>query len=149
MLVRRSAWSLALAAFVLNFYFYPRLLPYQSSSALAARMEEQGLDPANLACYKRHGHALDFYTGVRAPRPETPEAVQSLANAQAELYLYTTLEGKTELDEAGLRYDTVLAFHHFQVALLNAQFLNPSTRKAALTPVFLLKIKPADFDQNL
>jgi 4-amino-4-deoxy-L-arabinose transferase-like glycosyltransferase len=148
-LVRRSAWSLALAAFVLNFYFYPRLLPYQSSSTLAARMKEQGLDPALLACYKRHGHALDFYTGVRVPRPETPEAVQHLADAQRELLLYTTLEGKKELDAAGLRYDTVLAFQHFQVALLNAQFLNPSTRPAALTPVFLLKIRQADFDQNL
>lgn len=148
-LVRRSAWSLALAAFVLNFYFYPRLLPYQSSSTLAARMQEQGLDPARLACYKRHGHALDFYTGVRAPRPETPEAVQRLADTQGEWYIYTTLEGKKELDEAGIRYDTVLAFQHFQVALLNAQFLNPNTRAAALTPVFLLQIKPAAPDQNL
>ena len=139
-LVRRSAQSIALAAFVLNFYFYPRLLPYQSTSTLAYWVKEQGIKPQQLACYKRHGHALDFYARTITPVPGSVEEIDTLAKAKGVLYLYTTREGKDDLDEAGIRYDTALAFRHFQPALLNGHFLNPATRDDATTPVFVLKI---------
>lgn len=140
-LVQRSGVAFLAAAFVLNFHFYPSLLPYQSTAAAPryARANQIPLD--KLAFYHRHGHALDFYAQRILPKMETPEQVRETARREGPYWLYTNAEGRAKLDSAGVRYRVVARFGHFQVALLNAAFLNPATRPDSLEPVFLLFVE--------
>ena len=57
-----------------------------------------------------------------------------------EIWIYTNQKGKSELDEAGIPYESVYEMGHFQAALLNARFLNPATRAESLEPVWLLRV---------
>jgi 4-amino-4-deoxy-L-arabinose transferase-like glycosyltransferase len=139
-LVQMGVLASLVAAFVLNFHFYPQLLPYQSSSAIGKHLREQGIPPEQLAFFRRHGHALDFYAQGISRRMDDPAAVSAFAEEAGVCWLYTNKIGKAELDSVGLAYETALAMGHFQVALLKPAFLNPATRAGTLEPVYLLKI---------
>ena len=127
-------------AFVLNFHFYPNLLPYQSTAAVPRFAREHQIPADQLAFYNRHGHALDFYAGQILPEMETPEQVRQTARSSGAFWLYTDSTGLARLDSAGIRMEETARFAHFQVALLKPAFLNPATRPQSLDPVFLLKI---------
>jgi len=139
-LVQRGVLAVVGVMFVLNFHFYPHLLPYQSTSAVAQFAQKNGIPAERMAHYGRHGHALDFYSGRILPDAKNPEFAQAVADSLGELWLYTTVPGRADLDEAGVAYTVVKEFWHYQVALLSAGFLNPATREARLEPVFLLKL---------
>lgn len=138
--VQQGVLAFLAAAFVLNFHFYPHLLPFQSTSAVPRYAKAQGIPLQRLACYNRHGHALDFYSGGILPQLDTPAEVAERARREDAFWLYTNAEGRARLDSADVRYQPAAAFGHFQVALLNGAFLNPATRPEALEQVYLLKI---------
>lgn len=139
-LVQRGVLATIGAMFVLNFHFYPYLLPYQSTSAVAQFAQKNGIPPEKMAHYGRHGHALDFYSGHLLPDMTGPAVAQATADQWGELWLYTTAPGRADLDKAGVTYSVVKEFRHYQVALLSATFLNPATRDTRLEPIFLLKL---------
>lgn len=139
-LVQRGVLAAVGAMFVLNFHFYPHLLPYQSTSAVAQFARKTGIPAEKMAHYGRHGHALDFYSGRLLPDMANPAVAQTTADGLGELWLYTTLAGRADLDRDGVQYALVKEFQHYQVALLSAEFLNPATRDKKLEPIFLLKI---------
>lgn len=141
LLVQRSALAFLGVAFLLNFHFYPELLPYQSTTAVPRFARAHGIPLERLAFFNRHGHALDFYAGRILPEMKTPGQVRQRAQASGPFWLYTNAEGRARLDSAGLRYVQTAAFPHFQVALLKPAFLNPATRLASLEPVYLLEIR--------
>lgn len=141
-LVRQSALVTVAAFFMLNFYFYPRLLPYQSSSTASMYARQHSIPLKKAAFYHRHGHALDFYAGRILPQMDTPKQVYETAQKQGELWLFTNAEGKSKLDTAGVVYEQYTSFYHFQPAFLKAAFLSPTTRPATLEPAYWLKILP-------
>ena len=141
-LVQRTVLAFLGAAFVLNFHFYPHLLPYQSTSAAAQWAKRNGIPADHLAFYNRHGHALDFYSGQILPQLDATDQVQQWANAQGGIWLYTDQFGCDKLADDGVRYSKAARFFHFQVALLKVDFLNPDTRLNTLQPVYILKILP-------
>ena len=139
-LVQRSALAFLGAAFVLNFHFYPGLLPHQSTAAVPRFAKAHQIPLDTLAFYNRHGHALDFYAQRILPKMETPDQVRETAQRTGAFWLYTNEKGRARLDSAGVSYRTSATFGHFQVALLNTTFLNPATRAQSLEPVYLLLI---------
>lgn len=139
-LVQRGVLAAIGAMFVLNFHFYPHLLPYQSTSAAAQFAQKSGIQAEKMAHYGRHGHALDFYSHHILPDMTSPLMAQATADSLGELWLYTTVTGRADLDAAGVPYSLVKEFRHYQVALLSAEFLNPATRDKRLEPIFLLKL---------
>ena len=141
-LVQRSVLALLGAAFVLNFHFYPQLLPFQSTSATAHWAKQNGIPANRLAFFNRHGHALDFYSGQILPEMLTAEQIQHWTAANGALWIYTDQFGRDHLARAGLHYTEAVTFSHFQVALLSIAFLDPATRPLTLQPVYLLKILP-------
>ncbi len=141
-LVQRSVLALLGAAFVLNFHFYPQLLPFQSTSTAAHWVQQNGIPADRLAFFNRHGHALDFYSGHILPEMMSAEQIQSWTAANGALWVYTDQFGRDHLARAGLRYTEAASFPHFQVALLRIAFLNPATRPQTLNPVYILKILP-------
>ena len=140
-LTRRSVLAFLGAAFVLNFHFYPSLLPYQSTAAVPRYVKTHQIPLNKLAFYNRHGHALDFYAQRILPKMETPGQVGETAQRNGPFWLYTNEKGRAKLDSAGVSYRTTATFGHFQVALLNTTFLNPATRPQSLESVYLLLIE--------
>ncbi len=141
-LVQRSVLAIIGAAFILNFHFYPNLLPFQSTSTAAHWARQNDLPMSHLAAYHRHGHALDFYSGQILPFLDTPEEVEQRVSTSGPLWVYTDQYGYEELQCAGFHDELTASFAHFQVALLRVEFLNPATRPQALEPVYLVKILP-------
>jgi len=141
-LVQRSVWLSVTVALVLNFYFYPKLLPFQSTSAMMQRAKQAGIPAENITFFRRHGHALDFYNGHLLEDLKSPDSIRQAAFDPGGLWVYTNKEGKAELDTARISYTVADSLQHFQVALLKPKFLNPATRPQTLEAVFLLKILP-------
>lgn len=141
-LVQSGVLAFLGAAFVVNFHFYPNLLPYQSTAAVPRFAREHGIPAEKMGFFNRHGHALDFYAGHILKQIDTPEQARRAAAESGDFWLYTDSTARARLDSASVRYAPVAAFGHFQVALLKPEFLSPSKRDKTLTPVYLLKIDP-------
>jgi 4-amino-4-deoxy-L-arabinose transferase-like glycosyltransferase len=139
--VQRGVLAALLATFVLNFHFYPTLLPYQSTSHLMKQARAMDIPPTRMAFFIRHGHALDFYNGALMKQLDTPEQVRGTAREWGDFWLYTDEQGRKILDENGITYTVTAQTRHFQVALLKPAFLNPKTREQTLEEAFLLNIK--------
>jgi 4-amino-4-deoxy-L-arabinose transferase-like glycosyltransferase len=139
-LVQRSVLAAVGTAFVLNFHFYPNLLPYQSTAVVPRFARTAHIASNRLASYNREGDAMDFYAGQVVPVIPTAAAVRQRAVASGDYWLYTDVPGRARLDSAGVAYTETGAFQHFEVALLTGTFLNASTRSKALQPVYLLRI---------
>jgi 4-amino-4-deoxy-L-arabinose transferase-like glycosyltransferase len=142
--VQRGVAVAALVAFVLNFHFYPHLLPFQSTAEAGRFLQKNNVPPTEVAFLNHHGHALDFCLGGISRRAEDADDVQKMAARGGGLWLYTDLEGKNALDSARVRCAVEAEFRHFQVALLKPTFLDPATRAATLESRFLLKISPSE-----
>lgn len=138
--VQRGVLVAMLTGFTLNYHFYPHLLPYQSTSTIGRYLHEQGIPKNKIAFFKRHGHAIDFYSQTISQRMDSAEQVRQTARSLGEVWVYTNGNGKQELDTAGVRYEKVYEMGHFQAALLHARFLNPGTRTQSLEPVWLLRV---------
>ena len=139
-LVQRGVLAVVGGMLVLNFHFYPNLLPYQSTSAVAQYAQKNGIPAEKMAFYWRHGHALDFYSRRILPEIQSLEHLRSTADSLHGCWIYTSKEALAKLDTFGIPYTIERPFNHFQVALLSPQFLNSFTRDRTLSPVFLAKI---------
>lgn len=137
--IKHGLLTVLLCGIVLNFHFYPRLLPYQSTATAARWAIQRGIPTEQLAFFNRHGHTYDFYSSTITRGFSTAEAVKQ-ASEKSEFWLYTNAEGKKKIDNAGVNYSETAEFQHFQAALLNLKFINPATRMDAVKPVFMLKI---------
>jgi len=141
-LVQSGVLAFLGAAFVVNYHFYPNLLPYQSTAMVPRFAHENGIPVERIGFFNRHGHALDFYSGHILKQIDSPEQARQTAVESGDFWLYTDSLGLARLDSANVRYSPVATFEHFQVALLKPEFLSPSKRDKTLTPVYLLKIGP-------
>jgi len=141
-LVQRGVIVAILAGVTLNFHFYPRLLPYQSTSNIGHFIQQTGIPKEKVAFFRRHGHALDFYSQTITRRMESAWQIQETARREGAIWVYTNQKGKSELDLMQVPYEMVYEMGHFQTALLKGRFLNPVTRQQSLEPVWLLKISP-------
>jgi 4-amino-4-deoxy-L-arabinose transferase-like glycosyltransferase len=139
-LVQRGLMVAILAGFTLNFHFYPHLLPYQSTSKIGQFIHDSGIPKEKVAFFRRHGHALDFYSQFITRRMDSVEEIRETARQKGIIWVYTNQKGKSELDAAHVPYEPVYEMGHFQAALLNGRFLNPVTRQQSLEPVWLLQI---------
>jgi 4-amino-4-deoxy-L-arabinose transferase-like glycosyltransferase len=117
--------------FVFSLHFYPELLKYQSTSQAGKMIEAQ--NPRDVFWYRKHGHALDFYSGRIIPEL-SPSDRQALAPGS---WVFTTGEGLKELDVRGI----VNIFDDYPVTLLNKKFLNPATRESVLEKKYLVELK--------
>ena len=140
LLVQRSVLAAVATLFVVNFHFYPSLLPFQSTIAVPRFAAATGIPTAKLATFNRRGPAMDFYARRLVPELFTPGDVRDAATRNGPYWIYTDAGGRARLDSAGVRYTETAAFAHYDVALLTGQFLNHATRGATLQPIYLLKI---------
>jgi len=140
--VQRGVWAALIFGFVLNFHFYPNLLPYQSTPQAARFARSQGIPPEKMYFFNSSSHAMEFYNRDIIENLGSPEKVKLAAQAQGGIWVFTTQDGKKALEKAALKFEETGQFRHFQVALLKPAFLNPATREETLGTYFLLKILP-------
>ena len=142
LLVQRSVLAAVATLFVVNFHFYPILLPFQSTIAVPRYAHQAGIPAVKLVSFNRRGPAMDFYAGVVVPEMVTASEVREAATRNGPLWVYTDSAGRRRLDSAAVPYVETAAFRHFEVAQLTLQFLNHATRAATLRPIYLLKVPP-------
>ncbi|MFN0216232.1 MAG: hypothetical protein ACKVT2_18385 [Saprospiraceae bacterium] len=138
--VQRGVWVALIFGFVLNFHFYPHLLPYQSTPQAARFAHSKGIPPEKMFFFQSSSHAMEFYNGDIMENLESLEKVKTVAEEQEGIWVFTSQAGKDTLEKAGLQIEETGRFQHFQVALLKPTFLNPATREESLGRNFLLKI---------
>lgn len=135
-----GALALLAAAWVLNVHFYPNLLLFQQTAMVPRWAAEQGIPSEKLASGRKHSHAFDFYARRICPRLGTADQIREHARENSTYYLYADDAVRGELNAAGVTYEETARFGHFQVALLKPAFLDPKTREASLSTVYLLKV---------
>lgn len=137
-LVKRGLLISLLTGFVLNFHFYPSLLPYQPSHAIAQTARSLGIAPEQLAFFHRQSHALDFYNGrYLSDFEHLPES-----SDRHRMWLVTDKAGKTEITADSIPIQTERAFASFPVSQLKAAFLDPDKRPGVLDSLYLMRIIP-------
>jgi 4-amino-4-deoxy-L-arabinose transferase-like glycosyltransferase len=142
--VASGVWAACLLGFVLNFHFYPRLLPYQCARRAVAAARAEGIPPDALYFFRAHSHAVDFYNGRIVPYIDDSLELLSQVNASGRLAgVFTSPEGYRALKQAGALVERAIALEHFHVAMLNARFLHPPTRRQALQTFYLITLAPA------
>ncbi|MDX1912771.1 MAG: glycosyltransferase family 39 protein [Saprospiraceae bacterium] len=139
-LVQRGVAVALIFGVVLNFHFYPCLLPYQSTTQVAAFARSKNIPPEKMYFFRRGGHALDFYNSDILESIGAPEEAAQKARERGEIWIFTTTEGKMELENAGLQLQMEGRFPDFHVSLLKPKFLNPDTRSEVLREMYLLKL---------
>lgn len=140
-LVQRGVWASIVIGLVVNFYFYPNLLPYQSSKPEAKFARENNIPASKMAYFRRSSHALDFYNRDILEGFSDPGLVQEQADTNGEFWLRADEAGKGELELSGVNFEVLRRFQHFKVAQLRAPFLDPAQRESSLDTIYLLKIR--------
>jgi len=128
--------------FVLNFHFYPQLLPYQCMHQVARFVRDKGIPPEKMYFFDSSSHAMDYYNGAIMENLHSPKKTAALARELDGIWIFTTQKGKEALENEGVVIGEVTPFKHFQVALLKPKFLNPATRAESLGTYLLLQILP-------
>ncbi|MBL7828319.1 MAG: glycosyltransferase family 39 protein [Saprospiraceae bacterium] len=139
-LIQRGVGISLIIGFILNFHFYPNLLPYQSAKTFAHYARAQGIAPEKLAYFHRGSHALDFYNGRYLEQFEEWQHISARIQTSGPFWIHADEAGKGELEMNKIPFTIEKRFDHFQVALLRPAFLNPATRVSALDTIYLLKV---------
>lgn len=143
-LVQRGVWAALIFGFVLNFHFYPHLLPFQGPPQAARVAKAQGIPADKMYFFEAGSHAMDFYNGRIMENLQSPREAVETAQNRGDIWIFTTEGGKKTLESEGVSMEETIPFKHFQVALLKAKFLNPATRAESLGPYYLVHIKATE-----
>lgn len=116
----------------LNGLFYPDVLGYQSGSSAAFYANEH-LRGGAVCMYKDNSYAFNFYLDAPVLRSDTL--------LQPPVLLYTTREAMDSLVIRGRNCEVLKSFPRFPVTKLDGEFVNFSTRKAAVGERLLVLVK--------
>lgn len=116
----------------LNGLFYPDVLGYQSGSSAAFYANEH-LKGGAVCMYKENSYAFNFYLDAPVLRSDTLMPPPVL--------LYTTREAMDSLVIRGKDCEVLKSFPRFPVTKLDGEFVNFSTRKAAVGERLLVLVK--------
>lgn len=124
------------SGFVMNTYFYPRLLTYQANARVGQWAEQQGLGEGRFFGMQVSGTAMDFYAGY--PVPWLSDAREAASVIEPGVSIYTDSLRRTELIRAGLVPEREVVLFNFPSQRLSLLFLNPNTREYQLERRYLL-----------
>lgn len=133
-------WRLGGSALILNLvmnaWFYPALLEYQSSSRAMQWLRAEGVPPASVYRYQTDAAALHFYN--RQPVQELDTG--SLPTNGGPVYVYTHDAGKAALEANIQTAEIAASFTDFPVTRLQWPFLDPATRDKKTKKYYLIRI---------
>ncbi|MCB9231318.1 MAG: glycosyltransferase family 39 protein [Bacteroidia bacterium] len=131
----------AIATFnlVLNLYFYPQLLNYQSIIPAIRKVEELGFQKDRFYAYHVGGYSWEFYGGTVYHNLPDWWAVQKIMPLFDFMCLAND-EGKAELDFNHVPYEIIETYDHHPAQRISGKFLNPNTRAKVVKKTYLLKV---------
>ena len=129
---------------LLSGHLYPVLLSYQSNTTAGKFATQNSMPSEQFVSYRIGGHALDYYSQRAVPWLSEPASVKQRI-AHGHTWVFTNLEGKSELESAQLLADSVIVYKDFRVTMLRLSFFIPSEREETLNEKFLLGFNQRTF----
>ncbi len=136
----RWFWRLSGSALILNLvmnaWFYPALLKYQSSSRAMQWLRAEGIPSTSVYRFQTDATALHFYN--RLPVHELDPG--SLPTSGGPIYVYTHDAGREALAAHLQTTEVAARFADFPVTRLQWPFLDPGTRDKKTKNYYLIRI---------
>ncbi len=121
----------------LNWFFYPDLLKYQSSSQAAIYANKKLPDVRGIHA-GIYAPVFEFY--ISDPQFEADTAARANPNLFRPGVWYVNNEELNEIKEKGMNYESIKGFDDFHVTTLSAKFINKKTRSSQLKKTFLIRV---------
>ena len=131
-----SLIAVVMCAFVLNVFVYPFLLRFQANAMAGHWVHDRTIPTERFFGFRAGGAALDFYSWREVPWLGQPEQIKEVMGPG--LVVYTDVEGKAMLENAGLGADSVITYEQYPVQSLDLRFFDPMERISLLDRRFLL-----------
>ena len=123
--------------FLLSKHFYPTLLSYQCNVVAGRFISENNIPNEQFVCYKAGGHSLDFYSRRIVPWIQSPLVISDKLK-EGEVWVFTSEEGKHNIENENLFADSVITYSDYKVTSLTLPFLIPSAREKVVRKKYLL-----------
>ena len=121
---------------MMNGYFYPQLLKFQSTSQSIEFIQDQNIAIKDITFIDLPKFGLRYFCRGAYNSLQTNQLDQlSTPYVICSEKVYNSI---TASDQA---YEEIKKFKNFRVSKLTGKFLNPNTREAAINFAYLLKIK--------
>lgn len=139
MLLYRSAIAIMIVNLYLNWFFYPDLMRYQSTSEVAFYMNEHhpGKAVMNMDIYP---NAMEFYLDGQYVKKDAA-AVQKDAAAFVPGFWFVSADERAMLDRLGYRYTVVKEWENYPVTRLTLKFVNKKTREKEMRRQYLIEVR--------
>jgi len=139
----RTVWlsfaAMVFGYFLLNFNFYPKLLPHQSGHGLAKKIKAEKIDQKKI--YYLDGgektYSMEFSLNTLVP----VVSLDSIKKLSPPVYLFAGKNDVDTLQKHNILFDTLIHVNHYNVSTIRYKFLNPTTRSQTFSPHYILKIK--------
>jgi len=125
---------------ILNLFFYPQLLQFQSGKPAANFLERTHANPESVFMMNVIPNSILFYGKHKFPTIHVNQ-VDSLVKRYHKIWIYTNENGLESLDLDGQKIAFRQPFVHFPVTMLNMKFLNPATRAEVIKYRYLVRIE--------
>lgn len=131
--------AIVAANLLINAGIYPLMNQYQSTSYAGRYFADNTQQTDDVLLYGVHAHAIEFYAGRLLNYRALDSDIGNLIRPG--MLIYTTEDGKKNLDELGMQYTSLKTFEHYNVTLMHIGFLNPATRPQYLDERYILRIE--------
>ena len=125
---------------MMNAWFYPQLLKYQSSGMAMKYAAQNGWNKEQVRRWNTNASALHFYLGGPIEALDTIQDISRLP-----LLVYTDEDGKLQLEKQ-FEAELIQTFDDFAVTRLNPVFLRESSRSQATKPYYLIKLNSNSYE---
>jgi len=127
--------------FILNFHFYPTLFTYQSGATAARFLNEQKVEKKDVVYFNMYSYAFDFYFRHNVDWVNSWENIKERVNEKKELWVFADEEGYKQISDKEVKILFTKKIENMRVANLTGTFLNPATRKDALSYTYVVKLE--------
>jgi 4-amino-4-deoxy-L-arabinose transferase-like glycosyltransferase len=145
-LVATGVVTTLLLATYLSFYFYPKLLTYQSGLK-AARHLNRHHPGMKAVMYNCSSYAFEFYGNTPAYRIADTAGLRKFMASSGGCAIYARQEDMELLKRTGFLIQDTVQFSNFHITALNGDFLNPGTRDNVLERFTLGICAPGSVDR--
>lgn len=131
-----SASAIIIANVFMTNHFYYTLMKFQAGSQVGRFIRKGNIAAKDIAIYKPEDplDALHFYA-QRVIEEDT------LTPPGYHPYILTMKKGLHDLDSMNISYTIASQGSYYKVSELTPEFINPTTRREALKPYYLIKLK--------
>lgn len=126
---------------LLNLFFYPQLLGYQSGREAALLLNKKAVPINQSGLYEVSSHSFDFYRLGIVPYYNYGTLHTGVLIQGIDYHLYTNDEGLSRLPSEDVVVKEIQTLPHHHPGLLTLAFLNPSTRSAHTEARYLVTVQ--------